>query len=80
MVGCDLGCAALMAAIPVAAAFGRLTIPLVVLVALGTASLFVWFDAASFGAVPTLAGPGRITAAVSGLSAAGAVTSLVAPA
>lgn len=80
MVGCDLGCAALMAAIPVAAAFGRLTIPLVVLVALGTASLFVWFDAASFGAVPALAGPGRITAAVSGLSAAGAVTSLVAPA
>jgi MFS family permease len=80
MVGCDLGCAALMAAIPVAGAFGRLTIPLVVLVALAAPSLFVWFDAASFGAVPTLAGPGRVVQAVSGLSAAGSVTGLVAPA
>jgi MFS family permease len=80
MVGCDLGCAALMATIPVAGAFGRLTIPLVVLVALGAASLFVWFDAASFGAVPALAGPGRVVQAVSGLSAAGSVTGLVAPA
>jgi len=80
MVGCDLACAALMGSIPVAWALGRLTAGLVLLAALGTATAFVFFDAASFGAVPALAGRDRVVGAVSGLSAASSVAAMIAPA
>ena len=80
MAGCDLACAALMGSIPVAWALGGLSTGLVVLAALGAASAFVFFDAASFGAVPVLAGRERVAGAVSGLSAASSVTSMIAPA
>jgi Transmembrane secretion effector len=80
MVGCDLGCAALMGSIPLAWALGGLTTGLVLLAALGAATAFVFFDAASFGAVPALAGRERVVGAVSGLSAASAVTAMIAPA
>ncbi len=80
MAGCDLGCALLMASIPAAWAAGALTVAQVIAVAFGAATLFVWFDAASFGAVPMLAGPARVVRAVAGLSAASAVTAAVAPA
>jgi hypothetical protein len=80
MVGCDLGCAALMGSIPVAWALGGLTTGLVLLAALGAATAFVFFDAASFGAVPALAGRDGVVGAVSGLSASSAVTSMIAPA
>lgn len=80
MVSCDLGCVALMAAVPVAWALGQLTITLVITVAFGSATAFVFFDAASFGAVPALAGRERVAGAVSGLSAASSVTAAVAPA
>jgi Transmembrane secretion effector len=80
MVGCDIGCAALMGSIPVAWALGGLTTGLVLLAALGAATAFVFFDAASFGAVPALAGRERVVGAVSGLSAASSVTTMIAPA
>ena len=80
MVGCDLGCAALMGSIPLAWALGGLSTGLVLLAALGAATAFVFFDAASFGAVPALAGREHVVSAVSGLSAASAVTSMIAPA
>jgi MFS family permease len=80
MVGCDLCCAALMGSIPLAWALGGLSTGLVLLTALGAATAFVFFDAASFGAVPALAGRERVVSAVSGLSAASAVTSMIAPA
>jgi MFS family permease len=80
MVGCDLGCAALMGSIPLAWALGELSTGLVLLTALGAATAFVFFDAASFGAVPALAGRERVVGAVSGLSAASAVTAMIAPA
>jgi MFS family permease len=80
MVGCDLCCAALMGSIPLAWALGGLTTGLVLLAALGAATAFVFFDAASFGAVPALAGRDRVAGAVSGLSASSAVTSMIAPA
>jgi MFS family permease len=80
MVGCDLGCAALMGSIPLAWALGGLSTGLVLLAALGAATAFVFFDAASFGAVPALAGRERVAGAVSGLSAASAVTAMIAPA
>jgi Transmembrane secretion effector len=80
MVGCDLACAALMGSIPAAWALGRLSTGLVLVAALGSATAFVFFDAASFGAVPALAGRDRVVGAVSGLSASAAVTEMVAPA
>lgn len=80
MVGCDLACAALMGSIPVAWALGGLTTGLVLTAALGAASAFAFFDAASFGAVPALAGRDRVVGAVSRLSAASSVTEMVAPA
>ena len=80
MVGCDLGCAALMGSIPLAWALGGLSTGLVLLAALGAATAFVFFDAASFGAVPALAGSERVVGAVSGLSAASSVTAMIAPA
>jgi MFS family permease len=80
MVGCDLACAALMGSIPVAWALGALTTGLVLAAALGAAIAFVFFDAASFGAVPALAGRERVVGAVSALSAASSVTAMIAPA
>jgi MFS family permease len=80
MIGCDVACAALMGSIPVAWALGGLTTGPVLAAALGAATAFVFFDAASFGAVPALAGRDRVVGAVSGLSAASSVTAMVAPA
>jgi MFS family permease len=80
MVVCDLACCVLMASIPVAAAFRVLTVSQVLLIAFACGTLFVWFDAASFSAVATMAGQQRIVPAVSALSSSSAVTSAVAPA
>jgi MFS family permease len=60
MVSCDLVNAAVLATVPVAAALGRLTIAQVLLVGFVASSVFVFFDAANFGAVPALVGRDRI--------------------
>ena len=80
MVGCELASAALVASVPVAAAFNALTLPHVYLVALGTATSFVWFDAANFGALPALVGRERLVAATSALQSAEGVAYIVGPA
>jgi len=63
MVSADLLNAAVLATVPFAAAFGRLTVPHVILAGFVSMTVFVFFDAANFGAVPTLVGKDRISAA-----------------
>ena len=46
--------------LPIAAALGRLTAAHVIVVGLVTMTVFVFWDAANFGAVPTLVGKDRI--------------------
>ena len=60
MVSCDLVNAAILATIPVAAAMDRLSIAQVLVVGFVSSSVFVFFDAANFGAVPALVGRERI--------------------
>ena len=54
MVGCDVTAAFLLAAIPVTAALHLLGMAQVLIVALGIAMVYVWFDAANFGTLPAL--------------------------
>lgn len=60
MVGADLLNALLLASVPVAVALGVLSMAQLYLVAFLSATLFVWFDAANFGALPTLVGHARV--------------------
>lgn len=60
MVICDLINTAVLASIPLAAMFGTLTLTQIYAVALLSATVFVWFDAANFGALPMLVGRERI--------------------
>jgi MFS family permease len=63
MVSCDLANAGVLATVPVAAAFGHLGVAQVIAVGFVSMSFFTFFDAANFGAVPTLVGKERIGAA-----------------
>ena len=60
MVGADVVNALVLVTVPVAAALGRLTAAHVIVVGLITMTVFVFWDAANFGAVPTLVGKERI--------------------
>ena len=60
MVICDLINTAVLGSIPLAAMLGQLTLTQIYAVALLSATVFVWFDAANFGALPTLVGRERI--------------------
>ncbi|HET7901293.1 MAG TPA: MFS transporter [Candidatus Nanopelagicales bacterium] len=60
MVGADLVNAVVLATVPIAAALGRLTTAHVILAGLAVMTVFVFWDAANFGAVPTLVGKERI--------------------
>jgi MFS family permease len=80
MVACDLLSAALIGSIPVAAALDALTVAHIFVVALLTSSVFVWFDAASFGALPAIVGTDRIVAANSALWSAQTAANVVGPA
>lgn len=60
MVICDLISTAVLGSIPLAAMFGTLTLTQIYAVALLSATVFVWFDAANFGALPALVGRERI--------------------
>jgi MFS family permease len=60
MVGCDLVNAVVLMSVPVAAALGHLTAAQVIVTGFVVSSVFVFFDAANFGAVPTLVGKERI--------------------
>lgn len=63
MVSCDLVNTVVLASVPVAAAFGRLTTLHVIATGFVAMSVFVFFDAANFGALPTLVGRDRISQA-----------------
>ncbi len=60
MVRCDLVNVFVLASVPVAAAFHSLTAAHVIVVGFVSMTVFVFFDAANFGAVPTLVGKARI--------------------
>jgi MFS family permease len=60
MVACDLVNAVVLMSVPLAAALGHLTAAQVIVTGFVVSSVFVFFDAANFGAVPTLVGKERI--------------------
>ncbi len=80
MVGCNLLNTALLGSIPLAAWLGLLTLPQIYLVALLSATAFVLFDAANFGALPALVGPARIVAANSALWSTSTFVGIAGPA
>ena len=65
MVACDGTAALLLAAVPAAAALHLLVLAQVFIVALGLATVFVWFDAANFGSLPALVDRAQLPAAAS---------------
>jgi MFS family permease len=77
---CELVSAVLVGSIPLAAAAGVLGIAQIYVVAAGTATVFVWFDAANFGALPAIAGRDRIAIAYARLSASSSALMIAAPA
>lgn len=79
MVVSDLVSAGLLASVPVAAFLGTLTPPHLLVVAGGVASVTVWFDAASFGAVPALVGTDNLVRANSAIWGASTAVHVVAP-
>jgi len=60
MVSCDVVNAVVLASVPVAAALGHLGAAQVIVTGFLASAVFVFFDAANFGAVPTLVGKERI--------------------
>lgn len=91
MVGVDFAVAAVLATVPVAWLLGVLSAPQVVVVAFLAQTGFVFFDAANFGALPSLVGKEELTAAyakvygwttlleLAAMPAAGLLVAVVAP-
>ena len=79
MVLCDGVNALLLVSIPLAAALDALTVPHIYAVALLSASAFVWFDAANFGALPALVGREHVLEANSLIWSSGTVIEIIAP-
>lgn len=80
MVLCDVINALLLASIPLAAAFEVLTVGHIYGVALLSATAFVWFDAANFGALPALVGRERILQANSAIWSSSTLVEIIMPA
>jgi hypothetical protein len=80
MVGCNLLQTVVLATVPIASAAGVLTVGQVFVVALLSATLFVWFDAANFGALPLIAGRDRLVEANAAVSGASSLIAVVGPA
>ena len=79
MVACDVTAAVLLVTVPVTAAFHRLVIAQLLVVALGIATVYVWFDAANFGTVPALVDRADLPVAASLIGSSGQVALLCAP-
>ncbi|CAN5848794.1 hypothetical protein BH10CHL1_BH10CHL1_09280 [soil metagenome] len=79
MVLCDLLNVLLLSSIPIAGLFHLLSIGQIYAVALLSATAFVWFDAANFGALPALVGREQVLQANSLLWSAGTVVEIVGP-
>jgi MFS family permease len=71
--------ALVLASVPLAAWAGALTVPHVLAVAFLVPALFVFFDAADFGALPTLVGRDRIVLANSALWSSSTVVETLVP-
>jgi MFS family permease len=80
MVGANLVQAALASSIPLTAALGTLSLAQIYAVALLSMTAFVWFDAANFGALPTLVGREQVVAANSAIWSATTVIGIIVPA
>ncbi len=80
MVSCDLLNVLLLGSIPLAYWLNVLTIPHIFIVALLSASAFVWFDAADFGALPTLVGRDHIIGANSAITSMSTIVGIAGPA
>jgi MFS family permease len=80
MVAADLGCALMLATVPIAKAFGVLTSWHVLLAAFAIGSGFCWFDAAAWGAFVRLVGKARVTQANSLIWSTEIILEIVAPA
>lgn len=65
---------------PLASALGVLRLAHIYLAGLVTATVWVWYDASEFGALPALVGRARIVAAGSVLSSTSGVVQILAPA
>jgi len=79
MVACDVTAAVLLVTVPVTAAFHRLVIAQLLVVALGIATVYVWFDAANFGTLPALVERAELPVAASLIGSSGQVALLCAP-
>ena len=79
MVACDATAAFLLAAVPAAAALHLLGMAQVLIVALGIATVFVWFDAANFGTLPVLVDRAELPVAASLIDSSGSVALIIAP-
>jgi hypothetical protein len=80
MVACDLTGFALMASIPLAAAFDALVPVQVMAVAAAAATCFVWFDAANFGALSSVVGRPNLVLARSLTQAVDSILMIAGPA
>lgn len=80
MVTCDLINTGLLLSLPLAASVNALTLPHIYAVALLSATAFVWFDAANFGALATLVGRERVPEAKSAIWTAQTVAGVLGPA
>jgi len=79
MVACDGTAALMLAAVPAAAALHLLVLAQVFIVALGIATVFVWFDAANFGTLPTLVDRTQLPVAASLIGSSGSLALLIGP-
>jgi predicted MFS family arabinose efflux permease len=79
MVGCDVGAALLLVTVPVTAALHLLVVAQLLIVALGIATVYVWFDAANFGTLPALVDRADLPVAASLIGSSGQVALLCAP-
>jgi predicted MFS family arabinose efflux permease len=79
MVGCDATAALLLVTVPVTAALHLLVIAQLLIVALGIATVYVWFDAANFGTLPALVDRAELPVAASLMGSTAQVALLCAP-
>ncbi len=79
LIGADLISTAAVASVPLAASLHALTAGHALAVAAVLATAFVFFDAAEFGALPTLVGSDRLVAANSAVWGASTVADMAAP-
>lgn len=80
MVACNLVNTLLLGSLPLAAAFDALSLPHIYAVALLSATAFVWYDAANFGALPAIVGRERVVEANSKIWTANILLDMAAPA